>query len=75
MSDVSSDDDSIVTDNNDNNASANDGNTITEDDIAKIPLLRNRGGIDDANDDDNDDTRDIQIFTIDELLKLELQMV
>jgi hypothetical protein len=43
MSDVSSDDDSIVTDNDDNDASANNGDMIAEDDdIAEIPLLHNR---------------------------------
>ena len=45
---------------------------IVEDGIAEIPLLCNRGrSIDDANDDDDDDdgTGDIQIYTIDELLK------
>ncbi len=81
MSDDSSDDDNdsdipSVTDNDDNDSSANDGDTIAEEkDIANIPLLRNRGSIDDATDDDDDDTADVQIFTIDELLKLGLRMV
>jgi hypothetical protein len=85
MLDKSSDNDNeisvfgIMTDNADDNASANNGNTIAEDDIAEIPLLCNRGrSIDDANDDDDDDddgTGGGQIYTIDELLKLGLQMV
>ena len=52
--------DASVNDASANNASANDSDTIAEDDIA------------DAND---DDTGDVQIFTINELLKLGLQMV
>jgi hypothetical protein len=66
-----SDNDGIVTDNDDNSARANDGNMMAEDDIAKIPLLRNRGSIDDTKDDDDDD----EIFTIDELLKMGLQFL
>jgi hypothetical protein len=77
MSDNSSDDDGeipFVTDNDDNeDSSANNGNTIAEkEDIADIPLLRNRGSIDDTTDNDDNDIRVVQIFTIDELLKLGL---
>jgi hypothetical protein len=46
MSDNSSDDDGIMTDNDNNDVSANDGDTIAEDGIAKLHLLRNRGSID-----------------------------
>jgi hypothetical protein len=86
MSDDSSDSDddgdipSSTDNDDDNDSSANDSNTIgEEEDIAIIPLLRNRGSMDDASDDDDDDDDDIdgdiQIFTIDELLKLGLRMV
>jgi hypothetical protein len=57
MSDDANDDDGeipFVTDNDDNNSSANHGNMIAEEeDIANITLLRNRGSIDDATDDDD----------------------
>jgi hypothetical protein len=73
MSDDSSDDDGeipFLTDNEDNDSIAEE-----EEDIADIPLLRNRGSIDDATDDDDDDAGDVLIYTIDELLKLGLRMV